>query len=287
MSTSVSHTTGTIPLDTSRIPRSYTALIKTSEKKNDQKREATIVWKFKLACFGAHPQGGLGYKVQTQKRLLLDSKDRPIQKLNKAQTIALKTASINNSLVLRVSPHFGLVEIVNTQQIRHKWEKVRAWLLETYPDSKGIVTDFDWQLQNERIQGRYLTDPFYNFFFGNFFDRSLPFSYQGILANILGTIDLPVKRTINISKEKPQSVRFKSEMDNQNTDFPVEKMNAFLGELLGRSGREHSLSFQSMGNYELHSETGFINAGNFTCKTDIDDIYSKMISVILSREDNG
>ena len=287
MHTSVSHTAETIPLDKSRTPRTYTALIKTSESQKEQKRETTIVWKFKLASFGAHSQGGLGYKVQTQKRLLLDSKNRPIQKFNKAQTIAFKTASINDRLVLRVSPHFGLLEVVNIQQIRHKWEQVKDWLLETYPDSKGIIADFDWQLQGKRIQERYLTDPFYNFFFGNFFERDLPFSDQVVVANVLGTIDLPVNKMVSVLKEKPEIVQFKSEMDSENPDFPVEKMNAFLGELLGKSGREHSFFFQSMGDYELHPETGFINAGSFTCKADIDDIYSKMITITLNREDNG
>jgi hypothetical protein len=287
MTFSTTHIPEKITLSTKRIPRIYSALISTMEQREGKKTETTIFLEFMLACFGHHPKGGLGYRLETRKRLLLDSKKRPIKSLTKAQKLALKVAEINNKLVLRVNRNFGLLEVVNTRQIRERWAKIKAWLLQTHPDAKDLTDDYDRQLREDRIQRLFKDDVFYNYFFADFFSRPLPHIDQKIVPDSFGNIDLPVNRKLSIQDHDPATIHLKCDLDTESPDFPIDKMNTFLGELLKESGSKRPLNFNCKGSYDIQPDTGLITGGTFSCSTEINELYSKKTDITLNIENNG
>lgn len=295
MSETYSHTTRKLKLNGQRISRDYTAIVSNTETKSKKTIATKMAWEFSLEFFGQDTDGALQYSLTTQRRFFLDSKNFPIKKLNKAQTIALQVASINDELRIVVSKNYKLLEVKNTQQIRDKWETVKTELLVTYPDLKEMAPDFDWQLQESEIQNVFLNDNFYNFLFANIFYREFEgdsaIKDSKTLANVLGNIDVPIKEEKKITKQditfSEVTIEITGELDTEADTFPLAKMNAFLGSLPTEPGSQHNLDFNYNGSYELRPEVGLIINGELTYNMSIADLYTKKTTITFKLEDDG
>jgi len=295
LSESYSYTTPKLKLNGQRVSRDYTVLLSNIETKGKKIIVTKMAWEFSLEFFGQDNEGNLQYTLTNQRRFFLDKRNFPIKKLNKAQTIALQVASINDELMIVVSKNYKLCEVKNTQQIRDKWEAVKTELLDTYPDLKEMAADFDWQLQESEIQNVFLNDNFYNFLFANIFYRQFEgdsaIKDSKTLANVLGNIDVPIKEEKKITKQditfSEVTIEITGELDTEADTFPLAKMNAFLGSLPTEPGSQHNLDFEYHGSYELRPELGLIINGNLTYAMSIGNLYTKETTITFKQEDDG
>ncbi|PZW41574.1 hypothetical protein LX95_01255 [Mesonia algae] len=290
-----SHTTHKLKLNGQRVSRDYTAILSNIERKGKKIIATKMAWEFRLEFFGLDNEGELQYTLTTQRRFFLNERNSLIKKLNKAQTIALQVASINDELRIVVSKNYKLLEVKNTQQIRDKWEAVKTELLDSYPDLKEMAADFDWQLQESEIQNVFLNDNFYNFLFANIFYREFEgnsaIKDKKILANGLGNIDVPIQEEKKITKQditfSEVTIELSGELDTEAKNFPLAKMNAFLGSLSTEPGSQHNLDFEYHGSYELRPEVGLIINGQLSYTTSIGDLYRKETTITFKLEDDG
>lgn len=294
MQTKTSHTTRKLKLNGQRVSRNYTAIVSSTETKGKKTFFTKMGWEFSLEFFGMDGNGNLKYTINTQRRFFLNDRNTIVKKLNKAQTIALKAAKINDGLRLLVSKNYKLLQVENTQQIREKWEAVKTGLLEIYTDLKTMAADFDWQMQESEIQNVFLTDNFYNFLFADIFYRDFegdtPLENQKILANALGNINLPIKEKKKITKQdiifSEVKIDLTAELDTQAATFPLAKMNAFLGNLPTEPGSRHNLDFHYHGSYELRPKIGLIISGQLNYRTKIEGLYTKETTITFKLEDD-
>lgn len=295
MNTKTFHITRKLKLNGQRISRNYTAIISKTETKERKTLATKMGWEFRLEFFGMDEEGNLQYTLTTQRRFFLNERNTIIKKLNKAQTIALQAASINDVLKLSVHKNYNLLKVTNTKQIRGRWEDVKTNLLDTYPDLKEMAADFDWQLQEAEIQNVFLNDNFYNFMFANIFYRDFegdsPIQDQKILANALGSINVPIKEEKKITKQDitftEAKLEITGELDTEAENFPLAKMNAFLGSLPTETGSQHKLDFNYEGSYELRPDIGLIIEAKLTYKMTITDLYTKETTITFKLEDHG
>lgn len=284
-----------LKLNGERVSRDYTAIIRSSEMKEGKTIATKLGWEFSLEYFGLDKEGNLQYTLTTRRRFFLDDRNTIIKKLNKAQTIALQAASINDSLEIVVSKHYKLLQVKNTSKITATWETVKSELLQIYPDLREMAADFDWQLQEQEIQKIFLNDNFYNFLFANIFYREI--TEESILidtktiSNAMGSIDIPITEEKKILKQdiifSEVTMGISGEMDTEADNFPLAKMNAFLGNLNTEPGSQHNLDFSYKGTYELRPEIGLIIKGELNTKVEIENLYTKEMKITFNLGDHG
>ncbi|WP_072996025.1 hypothetical protein [Pseudozobellia thermophila] len=289
--TMVEHT-GPIQLNGEGSIRSYTAEIKNVVAKGKKVEHACVVLFFTLQYLGTTEEGNLKYKSSIQRRFFLDDKNRPIFKPSKTQKLALNAAKINDELILEVSKNYKLIGIINVEEVQKKWRKLKGILQDSFTDLQTVIGDFDWQMQTSNIQKIYRNDVFYNFFFSNFFyqefntEKSL--EHKKVLMNGIHNLDVPIieKKTIAEQDLLFQNITISTsaELDTKNKIFPLEKMNVFLGNLLGTKGSKHSLEFDYDGFYKVKPRIGLITEGHLTYSFSIKDIYTKSTTLNFNLE---
>ena len=265
--------TQTFKLNGERITRTYTAEISTEIIQDAKKSYTAVGTEFCLTFFGMH-DNKLHYTLETLKRFLLNKKCSAIKKLNKAQTIALQVARINDILELQAHKSLALDRINNTEAIRKQWSDIKASLLQEFPDLKTMTKDLDWQLQEENIQQVFIEDNFLNFLFSSIFyrefDSNHPIADQKILSNAMGNLSIPIIETKRITGQRKQrmttpdiTITLDATLDTDNKKFPLAKLNRFLGTLT-QPGEQHQLDFEYTGTYTLQPERGLVTQGNLT-----------------------
>lgn len=98
-----------LKLNGERVSRNYTAVITSSETITGKTLATKMGWEFSLEYFGLDSEGNLQYTLTTKRRFFLNDKNTIIKKLNKAQSIALQVASINDELKLIVGKSYKYV----------------------------------------------------------------------------------------------------------------------------------------------------------------------------------
>ena len=292
---SPAHNVRKLKLNGERISRDYTAIISTTETIANKTSATKMAWEYSLEYFGMDKDGNLHYTLTTQRRFFLDGRNTIIKKLNKAQSIALQVAGINDELKLIVSKSYKLLEVKNTQEIRDRWAGIKSDLLPIYPDLKEMAADFDWQLQEKEIQSLFINDTFFNFMFANLYYRDFEgdsaLSDFKLLRNALGSIDVPIREEKKITKQditfSEVTVTISGELDTEAKKFPLAKMNLFLGNLPSEPGSQHNLDFNYRGSYELRPEVGLIISGELTYSMSIKDLYTKETTITLKLENHG
>ncbi|MFD2561097.1 hypothetical protein [Aquimarina rubra] len=292
MQRALSHTSQIIKLNGERITRTYTAEVINLIEQGKNKSHSGVAIEFDLTFYGMDQDGLLNFRMEVQKRFLLNEKFSIIRKVDKAQHIALKVASINDVLEFRADKTFKLNKVLNTNEIRQKWRDVKIDLLEEYPDLLKMASDFDWQLQEDNIQQVFLDDNFYQFFFANIFyqefENKKPIQQSKVVSNALGTINIPIveQKIINNQDVGFTKVVIASdaEMDIDHKKFPLAKLNGFLGKLPTNSGDKHTLDFEYKGTYKVKPQYGLVTKGKLEYTFEVKDLYKKTTTITFNLE---
>ncbi|MBC9795270.1 hypothetical protein [Sinomicrobium weinanense] len=268
----------------------YKAEVYTRIKKGETAFFSKIKMPFSLRCEGAVSTKAIQFRLTHLQRVMVDEKGFPLKKLSKARQIALKVATINDELVFEVSSSFEILRVVNTSQVREKWEEMKPRLVGTYPDiKKEWLPDFEWQLREENIQDLYKKDTFYAFLFAGIFNTGLsPYKAvkePGWLNNAVGSVSLP----LTVHKKLKDFYRildtgrleFSGKPDSEHPKFPLQKLNVFTGNLTPETGSEHKLSFKYNGYYNLKPKSGRIDGGALKIDIAIGDLYRKETDIHL------
>ena len=288
------HNNQIIKLNGERIPRTYTAEVINTVEQEKNKSHSAVAIEFDLTFLGMDPDGLLNFKMQVQKRFLLNEKFSMIRNLDKAQKIALKVAAINDILVLKVDKNFKLNKVVNTLEILQKWKKVKVDLLKEFPDLLKITSDFDWQLQEENIQQVFIEDNFYQFFFSNIFyqefEDNKTIDQEKVVVNALGSLNIPIIEQKRIVKQGISiaeiSITSEAEINIDPKKFPLAKLNAFLGKLPTKLGDKHILDFNYKGTYKVKPENGLMTNGTLAYSLEVKDLYKKTTTINFNLEND-
>ncbi|WP_340199077.1 hypothetical protein [Ascidiimonas sp. W6] len=272
-----------IKLSSERVTRSYIAEISSEIIQGKKKYYNAIGLEFDLTFYGLNEDGLLKYTLNTTKRFLLNEKFNIIKKHSKAQQIALKAASINNTLAILVNKNFKLISITNTEEIRSKWQEVKSDLLKEFPDLSKMVEDLDWQLQEDHIQQVFLEDNFFSFLFADVFNQDFlgkeVLVKEKSISNALDTISIPIKEQRNITKQdmffSKATISMNGDMHTKDENFPLAKLNIFLGKLPTEPNSQHSLKFKYAGTYQVKPQEGLVTEGHLEYSFDVKDVYTK------------
>ncbi len=278
------HTKREIRLNGQQVLRKYNAEIATTIRSNDKTTMTKLAMYFSLTQLGAK-NGKLNYLLEVEKRFFLDDINFIVKKTTKAQQLALKVATLNDKLVFEVSPNFKLITIVNTEEILKKWKKIKQDIQAEFVDIDEMITNFDWQLRNN-MQHFFINDNFYNFFFANIFykefENDKPISENKSIANAIGTIDIPIIEQKSIIKRNivfsDITIQTNAELAIENKNFPLEKLNVFLGNL-AETGTQLDLDFSYKGSYNVLPPKGLITSGTLTYSFIIGDVYKKITNI--------
>ncbi|WP_299888178.1 hypothetical protein [uncultured Lacinutrix sp.] len=287
-----SHTAQIIKLNGERITRTYTSEIVNTIEKAKHKSYSAVGLEFDFTFYGKDKDGLLNYNLEVKKRVLLNEKLNAIRKLNKAQKIAIKVATINNILKFKVDKNFKLNKVVNTNEIRTKWTGIKAELLNDFPDLSKMIADFDWQLKEENIQRVFLEDNFYNFFFSNVFyaefDNKKLYNQSKTIANGVNNINIPIIEQRKIIKQDlaftDVTIQLNSEMDSNNEKFPISKLNTFIGSLPSNIGENYMLDFDYKGIYKIKPEYGLVTQGTLNYTFNVEGLYKKTTTITFNLE---
>ncbi|WP_378175741.1 hypothetical protein [Aquimarina sp. SS2-1] len=286
------NTTQIIKLNGERITRTYTAEVINKIEQGKNKSHSGVAIEFDLTFYGLDQDGFLNFRMEVQKRFLLNEKLTIIRKADKAQNIALKVASINDILEFKADKSFKLNKVLNTKEIRQKWRDVKIDLLEEYPDLLKMASDFDWQLQDDNIQQVFLQDNFYQFFFSNIFyqefENKKPIQQSKVVSNALGTINIPIIEKKKITKQDigftKVVITSDAEMDIDHQLFPLAKLNGFLGKLPTNPGDKHTLDFEYKGSYKAKPQYGLVTKGKLNYSFEVKDLYKKATTITFNLE---
>lgn len=292
MQRALSHITQTIKLNGERVTRTYTAEVINRIEQGKNKSHSAVGIEFDLTFYGMDQEGLLSYRIEVKKRFLLNEKFSIIRNVNKAEKIALRVAAINDVLEFRADKSFKLNRIVNTQEIRQKWKDIKTDLLEEFPDLLKMISDFDWQLQEDNIQQVFLEDNFYQFFFSNIFYREFEnkraIEQPKVVSNALGTINIPIIEQKKITKQDvgftKVTITSDAEMDIDHKKFPLAKLNGFLGKLPTNPGDKHTLDFDYKGTYKVKPEFGLVTKGKLEYSFEVKNLYKKATTVTFNLE---
>ena len=290
----LSHTTQVIKLNGERVTRTYTAEVINTIEQGKNKSYNAVGMEFDLTFYGMDQEGLLNYRMEVKKRFLLNEKFSVIRNPNKAEKIALKVAAINDVLELKVDKSFKLNKIVNTQEVRQKWRIIRADLLEESPDLIKMISDFDWQLQDDNIQQVFLEDNFYQYFFANIyyqeFEPKKSIKHEKIAVNAVNNINIPIIEQKKITKQDigftDIEITTEAEMDIDHQQFPLAKLNRFLGTLPTNIGDQHTLDFDYKGIYTIQPQKGLIVEGKLMYTFEVHDLYKKATTITFNLENN-
>ncbi len=283
-----------LQLNGQTVVRTYTAEIKNVVTKGSKTEHAAVVIFFTLQYLGTTKEGNLKYKSSIQRRLFLDHKNRPIVNHSKAQKIAFSVAKINDELIFEVTKNYKLIGILNTEEVQEKWKAIKNVLLESFVDLKSIIAVYDWQMQTNNIQEIYKNDIFYTFFFSNFFyqefndEKSL--EHHKTIANGIHNLHIPVMEQKKITKQdmlfQNIEITTTAELEVSNKLFPLEKINRYLGSLLGSIGSKHNLNFNYQGLYTVKPRIGLITGGKLEYEFKIEGIYQKTTTINFNLENH-
>ncbi|WP_108868967.1 hypothetical protein [Aquimarina aquimarini] len=290
MQRTLSHTTQSLKLNEERVTRGYTADICTEITQNKVKSYNRTGIEFDLTYSGVDEGGLFIYKIEIRKRFLLNKKQKMIKRLTKAQQIALRVATINDVLEVRVNKNFKLIKVVNTEQIREKWQAIKNDFLEEFPDMETMVDNFDWQLEEENIQQLFVEDNFYSFFFSDLFYHGFkgkePIHDKKTIANALSTIDIPI---IAQKKIRNKNIAFTdvtivtgAEIDTEHPKFSLAQLNAFLGQLSVIKGDRHELHFDYKGVYKTKPDHGLVTQGKLKYAFEVENLYKKETTITFN-----
>lgn len=290
----LSHTTEIIKLNGERMPRQYTAEISNEIIQGNKKNKTTVALGFNLTYLGMTTQKALNYRLKVDFRYFLNDKLSAIKKLNKAQQIANTVSAINNILEFKLTKNFKLIKVSNTDDIRIHWMKVKRDILQKHPDLELMTKDFDWQLQEENIQQIYLDDNFYNFLFSNIFyhefEKDKPLVEAKIISNGIGTFNIPIIEEKTITKQDRAftnvTISTTAQIDAANKKFPLEKLNAFIGDLPTIEGNNYDLDFSYNGQYNVVPQLGLVTNAKLNYVFDIKDVYKKTTKITFNLENN-
>jgi len=281
-----------ISLNGENISRKYTAEIAVKTKEKDKESYTCVALVFSVRLIKVNKDDTLEYHFKVNKRLFLDKKNRPVFKLSKAQKIALSVAKINDDLIMNVSKDYDFIGIKNTKKVITHWKKIKANLLEAFPDLNIVIADFDWQMKEENIQNVFKNDNFYSFFFSKFFHQEFPteggLERKKLIANGINNLDVPIIEERNITKKdrlfQNITIATKAKLDFKNDRFPKEKMNVFLGYLAGKKGVKNDLKFTYNGDYKVRPRLGIINKGQLKYTFEIPELYQKTTAINFNLE---
>jgi len=290
MQHTLSHTSPIIKLNEEKVTRTYSVEVINYIEQGKNKSHSAIAMEFDLTFNGVDQEGFLNFRMKVQKRFLLSEKFSIIRKLDKAQKVALKVAVINDKLEFKVDKSFKLNRIVNTEEIRQKWEEVKVDLLEEYPDLLKMANDFDWQVQEDNIQQVFIDDNFHQFFFANIFhqefENNKTIEQPKVISNALGSINIPIIEHKKISKQDDEfsnvTITSDAEMDVNHKKFSFAKLNEFLGKLATNTGDRHTLDFDYKGVYEVSPEFGLITNGKLAYTFELKDLYKKITTITFN-----
>ncbi|WP_165749824.1 hypothetical protein [Cellulophaga sp. Z1A5H] len=281
-----------ISLNGQPVVRSFTAEIRNIIIKGKKVEHSAVVLFFTLHYLGTTEEGNLKYKSSIQRRLFLDDKNRPVFKPSKAQKIGLSVAKINDELLLEVSKNYQFIGILNPEVVQKEWQSVKNVLQNSFTDLQTVIGDFDWQMQTENIQKIYKNDPFYTFFFANFFyqefNENKSLEHEKILVNGIHNLNIPVLEKQSITKQDTlfQNIEITTSatLEQTNKLFPTEKINRFIGGLLNSKGSKHDVDFTYQGVYKVQPRIGIINTGELSYSLFIKDVYSKTTTLTFNLE---
>ncbi|MBO0593627.1 hypothetical protein I2486_19690 [Cellulophaga sp. E16_2] len=281
-----------ISLNGQPVVRTYTAEIRNIIIKGKKVEHSAVVLFFTLHYLGTTEEGNLKYKSSIQRRLFLDDKNRPVFKPSKAQKIGLSVAKINDELLLEVSKNYQFIGILNPEVVQKEWQSVKNVLQNSFTDLQTVIGDFDWQMQTENIQKIYKNDPFYTFFFANFFyqefNENKSLEHEKILVNGIHNLNIPVLEKQSITKQDTlfQNIEITTSatLEQTNKLFPTEKINRFIGGLLNSKGSKHDVDFTYQGVYKVQPRIGIINTGELSYSLFIKDVYSKTTTLTFNLE---
>ncbi|WP_452219808.1 hypothetical protein [Lacinutrix salivirga] len=294
MKNTLSHTKEILKLNRERNTRFYTAEVINTTIQGDKKNNTSIALGFNLTYLGLTNQNTLQYKLKVDYRYFLNEKLNALKKINKAQKLAAKIATINNTLHLELTNNFKLLKVLNTSEIRSKWNTLKPEILKDFPDLSAMASDFDWQLQEQNIQQIYLNDNFYNFFFPSIFnlnfDEAIPLINNKIISNGVGEIDIPITEKKHIKFEDraltKAIVLTEAEVDVNSKHFSLPKLNTFIGDLDTVAGNNYDLDFNYKGKYIVNAEFGEINKGELTYFFSVGDVYNNKTTIHFNLESN-
>lgn len=290
MQSTTTHISPILQLNDDPKPRHYTAEVFNMVKQGEKKTYTAVVQEFDLCHLGIQAEQLRHYQMKTKARFFLNDRYNIIKKLDKAQNIGLKVASINDLLEFAVSPQFKCIKIANPQTIRDAWQRVSEELLEEHPDLNKMVENFNQQLQDENIQQIYGKDNFFNFFFANIFQQKTEDGEmtpaKRMLAEAVEHIAIPIieKRKINPADT---SVVLTAEMDTEHPNFPMQELTTFLGSLPAEPGSQQSLKLDYSGMYKVDPKLGLIAQGSLTYTFSIGDLYEKTMIINFNLDSHG
>jgi hypothetical protein len=294
MSRTMPHTDQIFKLNGERVTRTYTSEVVNVVEQGENKSYSAVTVVFDLTFYGMDQQGLLNYRVEVKKRFLLNEKFNIIRNPDKAQRMALKVAAINDVLELKVDKSFKLNKIVNTQEIRQKWKEVKIDLLEEHPDLHTTASDLDWQLQENNIQQVFLEDNFYQFFFSNIFyqefNNKTMIQQLKTVSNALGTISIPIIEQKKITKQDIEfskvTIMANAKMDTDHKNFPLYKLNTFLGKLPAQPNKNLALDFDYNTIYSVLPQIGLVKKGSLEYYFEVKDLYKKTTTITFNLEKN-
>ncbi len=293
MSQILTHPSEIFKLNITKKSRVYTAEISTKIIQNKKTIYSNIAEEFILS-FVRKEDGLFVYRKEVQKRFFLNEINFILKKPNKVQELALKIAAINDNLELLVNKHFQIVKIINTDEIRKKWEEIKKNILKQYSDISDIANDFDTLLKEKNIQRIFLEDNFLNLLFSNLFHKEMSTKKatieKRIITNGIGAINVPIIEKRKLIKRKKLfsnliKIEMSAELDTENKKFPLAKMNAFIGKLNTVNRSEHKLHFKYKGNYNIDPDLGLVDEAELIYTFDIPNLYKKISTFNLKLED--
>jgi len=277
------HTSKIFKLNLDRKSRTYTTEISTEIICDDKKTFNNIAEEFTITYIKTVDDLYV-FRKQVNKRFFLNEINFILKKLNKAQELALKLASINDKLDLYVNKHFQLIKVDNTKEIREKWGILKIEVLKKFPDLKKMTEEFDEQLEEKYIQKVYLEDNFLTLLFSNLFHKEMNenkyVEQNKLIANAMGVIDIPIieKRIISKSRRlfsRKVNIKTSAVLDAENEKYALAKLNLFIGELKTEIGKEYKLNFKYSGNYKVQPEMGLVSEAELVYSFEINGLYKK------------
>ncbi len=219
-------------------------------------------------------------------RFYVNANNFIVKKLNRAQQLSLKVASINDRLEIRVDKHLQIIKIVNLKEIQEEWEKVRSHILMSFEDIKEMVEDFDWQMKSENIQNAFLRDNFLHHLFPGVvrkgFVKGEEIKHNKTISNAISDIDIPIveERHLLTPKklfEKTISIGVQAAMDSLHSKFPLDKINVFVGKISPLDIDELKLDMVYSGGYTVDEMTSQIVLGELEYSFTIGKLYQKTV----------
>jgi len=283
MQKTVQHTSKILNLNISKKQRIYSTEISTEITQHNKTTFNNIAEEFVLTFIRKEDED-IVYRKEVKKRFFLNEINFVIKKLNRVQELALKLASINDKLDFLVNKHFQIIKVVNTDEIRKKWEILKMDVLNEYPDFKTLTDDFDEQLKEKNIQQVFLEDNFLNLLFSNLFHKEFndknTIVEPKLLENGIGELSIPIIEERKLTKSKrlfSSTVKINTSaiIDEKNKKFPLAKMNVFIAQLGTEEGSQHELNFDYKGTYNIDVDLGLVSEAALVYTFEIEGVYKK------------